>query len=142
MGSGAHVTSGGVWTNASSREYKENIIELTYDKALTTLENLTPVTYNYKVDKEENYVGFIAEDVPELVAMKERKSLSSMDIVAVLTKVVKEQQEEIEQLKNDNVQLKGTLTTLTDRQSVIEDMILAMSTDLSKEKLTKLSDVQ
>ncbi len=29
MGSGAHVTTGGVWTNASSRDYKENIRELT-----------------------------------------------------------------------------------------------------------------
>ena len=52
MASGAYVTSGGVWTDASSRDYKENIIELACDNALTTLQNLTPVTYNYKVDKE------------------------------------------------------------------------------------------
>ena len=138
MASGAHVTVGGVWTNASSREYKENIIELTYDNALSALKNLTPVTYNYKVEKDENYVGFLAEDVPDLVATNDRKSLSSMDIVAVLTKVTKKQQEEIEQLKNENIQLKGTLTALTDRQSAIEDMILALSVDLPNDKLVKL----
>ena len=37
-------------------------------------------------------MGFIAEDVPDLVATKDRKGLSPMDIVAVLTKVLQEQQ--------------------------------------------------
>jgi len=50
------------------------------------LGNLNPVTYNYKREKDEVYAGFIAEDVPELVATKTRKNLSSLDIVAVLTK--------------------------------------------------------
>jgi acetolactate synthase small subunit len=43
-------------------------------------------------------VGFIAEDVPDLVATTDRKGLSAMDIVAVLTKAVKEQQKTIEAL--------------------------------------------
>ena len=92
MGSSAHVTSGGVWTNASSREYKENIENLSIEKAINTLNKLNPVTFNYKIDRSENYVGFIAEDVPELVSTHDRKGLSPMDITAVLTKVVKEQQ--------------------------------------------------
>ena len=92
MGSGAHVTSGGVWTNASSREYKENIKNLSLANAIDTLNELNPVTFNYKIDKSESYVGFVAEDVPELVSTQDRKGLSPMDITAVLTKVVKEQQ--------------------------------------------------
>jgi hypothetical protein len=44
-------------------------------------------------------VGFIAEDVPDLVATKDRKGLSPMDIVAVLTKVVQEQQKTAEDQK-------------------------------------------
>jgi len=99
MGSGAHVTSGGVWTNASSRKYKENIQTLTIEEAITTLKGLKPTRFNYKADKTEEYLGFIAEDVPELVATKDRKGLSSMDIVAVLTKVVQEQQKKIEELE-------------------------------------------
>ncbi len=51
---------------------------------------LNPIKYNYKTDKDERHVGFIAEDVPDLVAVKDRKGLSPMDIVAVLTKVVQE----------------------------------------------------
>jgi hypothetical protein len=94
----ARLTTGGVWVDASSRELKENITELTTSEAMDALEELKPVRYNYKVDAEEKHVGFIAEDVPELVASKDRKAMSSMDVVAVLTKVVKEQQETIANL--------------------------------------------
>ncbi len=99
MGSGAHVTSGGVWTNASSREYKNNIRNLTFEEAKTALEELTPTRYHYNADNEDEYLGFIAEDVPDLVATKDRKSLSPMDIVAVLTKVVQQQQKKIDALE-------------------------------------------
>jgi hypothetical protein len=85
-----------------SRDYKENITDLTVDEAVGTLSGLSPVKFNYKAEKEENYLGFIAEDVPDLVAMKDRKTLSTLDIVAVLTKVLKEQQKTISEL-NDRI---------------------------------------
>ncbi len=99
-GNGAHVTAGGVWTSTSSRALKEHIEELTADEAMAAVAALKPVRYNYKIEPQEQYVGFIAEDVPELVAQTstERKFLSPMDIVATLTKVVQEQQKTIEQL--------------------------------------------
>ena len=61
----------------------------------STLGGLRPARFNYRVDEEEEHVGFIAEDVPDLLASRERKGLCSMDIVAVLTKVVQEQQKRI-----------------------------------------------
>ena len=99
MASGAHVTTGGVWTNHSSRQAKENIADLTSEEALAVLAGLEPVRFNYKVDAEDQYLGFIAEDVPELVASKDRTGLSAMDIVAVLTKVVQAQQERVDALE-------------------------------------------
>ncbi|MCP4216956.1 MAG: tail fiber domain-containing protein, partial [bacterium] len=96
--SGAHLTTGGAWTNSSSRELKENIVNLTTIEAFDTLSGLSPVKYNYKNEKDEPCVGFIAEDVPEMVAQKDRKSLSPMDVVGVLTKVVQEQQKTIKEL--------------------------------------------
>lgn len=92
MASGAECTSGGDWISASSREYKENIGELDGTKAMEAFKELKPVTYNYKVEPHEKSLGFIAEDVPELVARKGRKNLSAMNIVALLTKVVQQQQ--------------------------------------------------
>ena len=97
--SGGAYCDGTTWVNASSREYKENIETLTSEDALGAFEKLEPVKFNYKADKEEKYLGFIAEDVPELVAMKDRKGLSPMDVVAVLTKVVQEQQKTIAEHK-------------------------------------------
>ncbi len=98
MASGASCTDVGVWTNASSIEYKENIQELNAEEAIETLNGLTPVKYNYKKNKTEEYVGFIAEQVPELVATNDRKGMSPMDVVGVLTKVLQEQQKTIEEL--------------------------------------------
>jgi hypothetical protein len=92
LGNGAHVTAGGVWTNASSRALKDHITPLTLDEAQEALVALAPVKYTYKADPSEMQVGFIAEDVPTLVAQNDRASLSPMDLVAVLTKVVQGQQ--------------------------------------------------
>ena len=100
MASGAYVSAGGVWTNSSSREKKENIARLTPEDALVALANLEPVTFNYKQDNQEQYVGFIAEDVPQLVASSDRTGLSAMDIVAVLTRVVQLQQQQIRELES------------------------------------------
>ena len=97
--SGAFLSAGGTWTNASSRSFKQDITDLSDDEAKCALEDLKPVKYAYKVDPSERHVGFIAEDVPDLVATKDRKSLSPMDIVAVLTKVVQQQQNTIDELK-------------------------------------------
>jgi len=99
MASGAYVSAGGVWTNSSSRERKDNIEMLTVEDAIAALAQLEPVQFNYRNDTAETYVGFIAEDVPELVATADRKSLSAMDIVAVLTKVIQAQQVQIDALE-------------------------------------------
>jgi len=120
MVSGAHVTAGGVWTDASSREYKDNIEGLTKEEALDTLKELNPVKFAYKKDMTEKHVGFIAEEAPDLIATKDRKGLSPMDIVAVLTKVVQEQQKTMqEQLKAMQEQQK-TISSLSEKVSELE----------------------
>jgi hypothetical protein len=98
-GNGAHVTNGGTWTNGSSREFKQDIRSLEAAEAMSALAGLEPVQFRYIREPDEEYVGFIAEDVPDLVATSSRKYLSPMDIVAVLTKVVQEQQSTIEELQ-------------------------------------------
>jgi len=112
MVNGASCTAGGVWTNGSSREYKENISALSSEEAMETLDGLSPVKFNYKADQTETYVGFIAEDVPDLVATNDRKSLSPMDIVAVLARVVQEQQKTIEDQQKAFDSLKAEVETL------------------------------
>lgn len=99
MASGAHVTAGGVWTNSSSRHVKEGIEPLDAGVATAALAELEPVRFRYRNDSRDTYLGFIAEDVPEIVATSDRQSLSPMDIVALLTRVVQEQERRIAELE-------------------------------------------
>jgi hypothetical protein len=99
MASGARCTAGGFWVNNSSRTRKENISSLGASEAIDTLLALTPVTFNYLAEPGEEYVGFIAEDVPDIVATNDHQHMGAMDVVAVLTKVVQEQQKVISELE-------------------------------------------
>jgi hypothetical protein len=91
----------------SSRTSKDNVTDLKSSEALEALKGLTPVRYNYKGDPSENHVGFIAEEAPDLVAKNGRTGIDPMDIVAVLTKVVQEQQKTISTLREELNELKG-----------------------------------
>jgi len=115
---GGAYSDGMTWNTASSRELKNDIKELSAAEAMAAVKELNPVTYTYKVDAGEQHVGFIAEDVPALVATKDRKGLSAMDIVAVLTKTVQEQQKIIEKLNEKLTALEHVTDALTGRSMV------------------------
>jgi cytoskeletal protein CcmA (bactofilin family) len=89
----------GQFAQSSSKELKENIGLLCLQEAAQILAGLNPVKFNYKTDSDQHQnIGFIAEDVPELLATSDRKGVSIMDIVGVLTKVLQEQQKTILEL--------------------------------------------
>jgi hypothetical protein len=117
---GAVLNSIGQWVDGSSRELKQDISELSASAALEALRGLQPVTFAYRAAPGEVQAGFIAEDVPALVAQADRKGLSSLEIVAVLTKVVQRQQQTIdeelvaqrEDLQRQNAELRERLAQL------------------------------
>ena len=130
------MTVGGMWTNASSREYKDNIKGLKVEDAMETLQGLNPVTFSYKVSPEENHVGFVAEEVPDLIATKDRKGLSPMDIVAVLTQVVQEQQKTMQE-QQKTIKEQGKVTeehqrVIQEQQKTINEFFVRLS-ELEKE---------
>jgi len=112
---GGAYCDGYTWVDASSRDYKEDIKDLESDIARKALEKMDPVSYRYKGNKELR-LGFIAEDVPELVATADRKGMNPMDVVAVLTRVVKDQEKE-------NQQLKQTISSLDRRLKLLESRL-------------------
>ncbi len=104
MASGAHVTAGGVWTNASDRAKKDNIQDLDY--GLAEVMQLQPASYTYKTDSSAS-IGFIAQEIeqiiPEIVSGPEGdKGVAYGLLTSVLVNAVQEQQTEIEQLKTQN----------------------------------------
>ncbi len=99
----------GTLTQGSSIALKDNVTQLSTQQAMAALQGLNAVTFTYKADDtNEQHVGFIAEEVPDLVAKADRKAVSSMDVVAVLTKVVQEQQRTIAELAAKVDALQGT----------------------------------
>jgi len=115
MKNNAVCTTAGQWQDASSREYKENIQGLSTQEATTALAALEPVKFTYKSDASDECLGFIAEDVPDLVATSSRKTMSSMDVVAVLTKVVQEQQRLVQEQQRAIEELRRKVAELENR---------------------------
>jgi len=100
------VTSTG-FNTVSSRVGKAAIVPIEEAAARKALEKLTAVSYVRKDDPTgDTMLGFIAEDVPDLLATPKRDSLSSMDFAAVLVTVMQSQQREIATLRAEIAELK------------------------------------
>jgi hypothetical protein len=84
---------------SSSRDFKENITDISCEDALKMITKLRPVKYDYKNRKDfRQILGFIAEEMPVELASKDYKAISPMEMIPVLTKVLQRQQEQIELL--------------------------------------------
>lgn len=106
MGSGAHVTAAGTWTNASDMRLKKNIVDSKY--GLSEVLKLRSVDYEMKASGEKQ-VGFVAQEVkkviPEVVSGNENSDvmmgISYGNLVPVLVNAIKEQQAQIEKLQKE-----------------------------------------
>jgi Chaperone of endosialidase len=107
--------NGANFLDASSRERKQDIQPLESETAVAALAGLAPVTFAYRDAPGDARVGFIAEEVPDLVARPGRTTLSALEIVAVLTKVVQEQQATMQQ------QAKAMLEQQKEHQRVAQE---------------------
>lgn len=113
----ASLSLTGVWTNASDARYKENITDSQY--GLATVMALKPRAYNLIDQADKPQIGFIAQEVldvvPEVVDSvhnsvtdEDRYTLSYGNMVAVLTKAIQEQQAIIQTLTDRITALEGT----------------------------------
>lgn len=121
---------------SSSRKLKENITELDENEALIALAELRPTKFTYKHNQEPE-VGFIAEDVPSLVAKKGRNGLDAMDIVAVLTKVVQRHENKLMTLLLKPMDV-TTLPESTEQNGLLEQLIAAFEQLQSENKTLKV----
>jgi hypothetical protein len=140
--------SGIDYGTSSSIRWKKNIIEI--DNALEKILSVRGVYFDWDEEHGGDHdIGFIAEEVgehiPEIVAYEEggiyATGLDYGAITPVLVQAVKELKAENETVKSENEQLREKLTALTDRQEALENMFLAISTTLTKEKLVKLDQL-
>ncbi|OHX64744.1 hypothetical protein NH26_24590 [Flammeovirga pacifica] len=121
----------------SDLRYKENIKEL--EGALDKVMLLNGVTYNYKTKefpkkafKEDKQIGLIAQEVeqvyPELVVEDKKgfKSVHYAQTVAVLIEAIKELNQKVEQLSEENKQLKATIQKANENEEKLEELKLQL----------------
>jgi hypothetical protein len=103
--------SGGVYANgmywSSSREIKDNIADLSVKEAKQLLDGLNPVSFKYKESTKERTLGFVAEEVPAVLADPDQRAVGAMDIIAVLTSVLKDQQKALNRMQKQIAALQG-----------------------------------
>jgi len=85
------ILASGAITPGCSRALKTDIRKLSLDEAYQAFTAMQAVRFRYKAAPAEEQVGFIAEDVPEILATNDRKGVAPMDVAAVLTRVVQGQ---------------------------------------------------
>lgn len=103
----------------SSRERKENIKDLDLRDAEEALAKLEPVHFNYK-STTQHQLGFISEDVPDLVATESRKSLVPMSFIAVLTKVAQKHESRARELEKTVAAQQELLKAMSARLDALE----------------------
>jgi hypothetical protein len=92
----------------SSKDYKENIANMSKTTVQKIVEELEPVEFNFKGDYSKTTMGFIAEDVPADLSAYDKKAISPMEIIAVLVNEVKEQEKILNKLKKKVAAIKGS----------------------------------
>ncbi len=111
-GNGARLTNAGVWTDASSRTFKENFVEIGGAELLDKISQLSLPHYNYK-GTTEKHIGPMAEDfvalfnvgsVDENTGQIDPMYLSAKDVAGVALAGVKELSERNRELQ-EQVQL-------------------------------------
>ena len=95
-------------TVTSSRRLKYDISGLGGPAALTLLDGLNPVAFKFKGDDSANtHLGFIAEDIPAVLAASDGQGYRPLEIIAVLTKALQVQQTMIRGLQEQIFALKA-----------------------------------
>ena len=128
------------FTTSSSREYKENIVSVQVEDILDKISSIPVNTYDFREEyrngNEEKYkdrLGLIAEDFHKVFARGSDKEINGQEVQMALWLAV-------QKLTTENSQLRSSLAALAERQESVEGLLLALSTGLPDEKLSKLTD--
>jgi hypothetical protein len=123
-GNGAHLTPGGVWTNGSSRTFKENFQPLDGQELLAKISGMQIDAWHFQ-DTDERHVGPVSEDfveafnvgaVCEADGRRDDEYLSAGDVAGVALAGVKELTRENRELKQQIARLEAMLKEVLQRR--------------------------
>ena len=129
MASGAYVSSGGVWTNVSDRNLKENFTSVNDKSLLEKIASLPISEWNYKAENSSvKHIGPVAQDFYAAFNLGEDdKHISTVDASGValaaiqsLDRQAKEQDSRIAALQQQNATLQQQNAALDARLTALE----------------------
>ncbi len=112
--SGAHLTAGGVWTNASDENLKENFKPVDGEVLLEKIEELPISQWNYRAESDEvTHIGPTAQDFKEAFGVgASDKTISTIDPSGIALAAIKELGRQNRELKEENKKMKDLLDQL------------------------------
>jgi hypothetical protein len=115
--SGAHLTAGGVWANASDRALKENLEPVDHESLLEKLRELPLYKWNYKAEGASvSHVGPMAQDFRAAFKLGENeRSIGTVDADGVALSAIQALLKKMDQLTTENVQLRERLEKLEEK---------------------------
>ncbi len=130
-GNGAYLTAGGVWTNASDKNLKENISMLDGKNVLSRIKQLPVSQWKYK-GTSEYHIGPMAQDFyNEFNLGTDKTHISTIDPAGVALIGIQELSIEVDSLKSINAQQQQANSDLqqqlNDLKTTINQMQAAMS---------------
>jgi ribosomal protein S6E (S10) len=119
-GNGATLSLGGVWTNTSDRNKKENFTAIDRISLLNKIAQLPITQWNYKGESRSvTHIGPMAQDFFNLFQVgKDDKSISTIDPAGIALAA-------IQQLIKENEQLKYSLKSLTQENLNLQSQVEA-----------------
>lgn len=106
----------------SSRTLKDQVSDLSSQEVERILQTLNPVKFVYTEDATKSlHAGFIAEDTSDLLTSTDKQAVKIMDVVAVLTRAVKDQQAISEELSHIVNHQRSELEILREKLKELEE---------------------
>jgi len=116
--SGAHLTAGGVFTNASDEHLKENFQPVDGVELLEKIEELPISQWNYKNEPDDvTHIGPTAQDFKAAFGVGTNdKTISTIDPAGIALAAIKELLQENRELKNEVEALKKAVAELNSKK--------------------------
>ena len=126
LGGGAYLSTGGVWTNASSRTFKDGFGSVDVSAVLEKLVSIPVQTWFYKQSHEEGrHIGPFAEDFAAAFGYgQDDKHIATVDESGVTIAAIQGLNQKVESdnaaLKQENTELRSKLDALSSRLDQLE----------------------
>jgi hypothetical protein len=123
---GAHLTSGGAWTNASDRNRKKNIVEFSPREALARLRARPIYQWNYIAEGDAiRHVGPMAQDFHAAFGLsgEDDTHIATVDADGVVMASVVAVADETDALRQENARLLKQISDLEARLTRVESLL-------------------